>query len=334
MDRLTAHERYWQKRVHSKPFKRALAAALAQELRALAATRVKDVLDAEPVRSAIREWDSRMVNRELVAELIIRSHRRLGERAARQGQSLRRWLDPQLVADIDAILKEEMTVPHHVEDLIANLMQQEFVRKLFTDIIFTAIVSFYEKVNPFFGAIAMRALEEQIKSFIRLFMPMLQQQATAFAVSRENQRSLLDFARAIMRQLLDEPVGNFAATASAGQRQKAEALIRKAAGNAKLEATMHSAALALWDEVYKAVRDKRVGELVRLDEHATQFAERSVAAIVAALTRPHLLRLVAAETALAAAAPPGRTVEESTAQRTVTAQAQRQRGRSRGQPRP
>jgi hypothetical protein len=174
---------------------------------------------------------------------------------------------------------------------------------LFTDIIFTSIVSFYQKVNPLFGALTMRVLEDQIKGFIRLFMPMLQQQATAFAVSKENQRILLDFARAIVRQLLNEPLRHYAGMVSSGQRTKAEVFIRKAVGNAKLDSQIRKVALAAWDDLYAAIQNKTVGDLLRLEEHAGWLAARCVEVILPALSRPHILRFVAAEIALATAAP-------------------------------
>ena len=47
-------------------------------------------------------------------------------------------------------------------------------------------------------------------------MPMLQAQAIAFAVDRANQRAVLDFARAVARQLLAMPIGRYASAASDG----------------------------------------------------------------------------------------------------------------------
>jgi hypothetical protein len=91
----------------------------------------------------------------------------------------------------------------HTEEFVGDIMRQEFVRRLFTDSIFTSIVSFNQRINPFFGGLTMRVLEDQITGFIRLFMPMLIEQATAFAVSKDNQRIALDFAR----QELFRPLG-------------------------------------------------------------------------------------------------------------------------------
>ena len=297
-----AHDRYWQKRIRSKAFKRSLTVLAAQELRALAQERIADVLDAGLIRVFIREWDVRMINREIVADLIIQGNRRMGGRLRRRRESLLGVLDRHLAADLNAILDEDMELSRHAEDFIAKMMRQEFVRRLFTDIIFTSIVSFYEKVNPLFGGLTMRVLEEQIKGFIRLLMPMIQKQATAFAVNAENQRILLDFGRAIIRQLLAEPLRHYAAMVSPDQRQQAEALIRKAVANRQLAAKMRKAVLAAWDGLYKTIRDKQVGELLHLDEHAGWLAERTVEMIVPALSRPHTRRFAAAEMAVAARA--------------------------------
>jgi hypothetical protein len=230
-------------------------------------------------------------------------NRRVTSRLRRQDESLLDLLDRQLVADIEALLTQPAERSAQAEEFVGNIMRQEFVRRLFTDIIFTAIVSFNQKVNPFFGALAMRVLEDQIKGFIRLFMPMLLEQATAFAISKNNQRMALDFARQIIRQLLAQPLRNYVMTTSPAQRKKVEAVIRKAVANAKLESAIREAAAVAWDDFYGAVRDQRVGDLVRLEAQAGWLAERCVAAILPVLARPHVGRLVAAELTLAAGTP-------------------------------
>jgi hypothetical protein len=298
-------DQYWQKRLRSSAFRRNLTALVVRELQSLSAERVKDVVDPGLVRTMLLQWDVRMVNRELVADFIIHANHGVARRLNRGRRSLLGLLDRQLIADVDAILEEDGALSTHAEAFVGKLMQQEFVRRLFTDIIFTAIVSFYQKVNPLFGALTVQVLEEQIKGFISLFMPMLQKQATGFAVSRENQRILFDFTRAIVRQLLDEPLHHYADLVSPGHRRKAEALIRHAignpAGNAKLDAAIRRATLAAWDDLYQAIEEKQVGEVLRLQDHAGWLAERLSDVLLPALARPQVRRFIAAEMAMAAA---------------------------------
>jgi len=298
-----SQESYWGKRVSSTAFKRALTDTLTRELQSLAKARVADVLDAELIRTAIQEWDARLVNRDMIAELIIQANRRVTSRLSRKEESLFDVLDRQLVADIEALLAEQTKPSAQAEKFVGNIMQQEFVRRLFTDIIFTAIVSFNQKINPFFGALTVRVLEDQIKGFIRLFMPMLIEQATAFAVSRDNQRLALDFARQIIRQLLDQPLRNFAIASSPAQRKQLEAIIRKAVANTRVETAIRAAALAAWEDFHGSVGDKRVGDLVRLDEQAAWLAGRMTKVLLPVLARPHIIRLVATELTLAAGKP-------------------------------
>ena len=297
--RTTAPGRYWETRLRSKEFRRALTELVVRELKWLARQRVGDVLDAERIRAVIREWDTRLLDREIVAELVLAGSRRAGARLRGREQSLLDLLDRRLVADLDAALAAELEPSPNAEEFIANLMGMELVRGLFTDVIFTAIVSFYQKVNPLFGALATRALEEQIKGFIRLFMPMLQAQATAFAVDRRNQRIVRDFARSVVRQLLEVPLGRYPTLASSADRERAEALIRKTVTNAKLGALTRQATLTVWDDLFATIRDQRVGDLVRLGAQAAWLAERCVEAILPALARPQVLRFVAAEMAFA-----------------------------------
>ncbi|HXQ21731.1 MAG TPA: hypothetical protein VN812_08655, partial [Candidatus Acidoferrales bacterium] len=146
-----SQDRYWERRIRSKAFKRDLAAAVAREITGLSAQRVKDVIDARQVRVLIQNWGNRLIDREVVADLIIQGNRRMNRRLRRQRGSLLSVLDPQLVDDIEALMRAGMELSPDLEDFVAHVMQQEFVRRLFTDIIFTAIVSFNQRVNPLFG---------------------------------------------------------------------------------------------------------------------------------------------------------------------------------------
>jgi hypothetical protein len=134
-------------------------------------------------------------------------------------------------------------------------------------------------------------------------MPMLIEQATAFAVSQDNQRIALDFARQIIRELLDQPLRNFSVRGSPARRKKVEAVIRKAVTNDRLHTAIREAALAAWDDLYRSVRHQRVGDLVRLDEHAGWLAAQCVEAILPVLARPPIMRLIAAEAAASAGKP-------------------------------
>ncbi|HVO22757.1 MAG TPA: hypothetical protein VMW56_03935 [Candidatus Margulisiibacteriota bacterium] len=297
-----AQVRYWRHRLRSRAFKRELTALLRRELAVLAGERVKDVVDPKLIRSMIGDWNARMIDRRVLADLVIETGRRAGRQrsGAPLGTPLRRVLDPHLIADIDALVEEGFALSAETEEFVAAIMRQDLVRGLFTDIIFSAIVSFYRRVNPLFGAITMRVLEEQIKGFIRFFMPMLQRQAIAFILDPANQRVAADFARVIVQHLLDQPLPNGWAELAPGQRRRMEALIRHAAGSAKLDAVIRDATLAVWDDLYAMIRNKRVGDLVRIDAQAAWFAERCVEVILPALSRPHLMEFLAAEMARAA----------------------------------
>ena len=299
-------ERYWARRIRSPAFRRDLGGLITRELEALSRERVGDVIDRDVVRRIIQEWDSKIINEQLVADLVIAASGRVATQLKKRRASLRATIDPQLAADIEALLQQRLRLSRRAEDLAAAIMRQEFVRRLFGDIIFTSIVAFHEKVNPVFGGIAVRLLQEQIKGFIDLFMPMLQKQAVAFAITKENQRILLDFVRAIIRHLLDAPLADYAEMVSSWQKRRVSALIRKAvadaARSAKLEQLVREMALAAWDGVYQDVCDKRVGDVLRLEAHAGWLAQRCLDVIMPVLSRPAMVQFVAAEFALAAAA--------------------------------
>lgn len=303
----SAAEQYWTKRIGSRPFRRNLAAAIAAELRALAKQRVGQIIDPDFVREMIRHWDARIVEREVLAEVAIAANRRTARRLGARSESLLDLLDRQLVADLEAAIDARLQLTDRGREFVAALMEREFVRGLFTDVIYTALVSFQRKANPLFGGLAMRALEDQIKGFIGLFMPMLQAQATAFAIDRSNQRAVLDFARAIARQLLELPIGRYAALAAGEGAESVEALLRQAAANARLADLARRAALLGWDDLFAELKNRRVGELLRVAEHAGWLAERCVDMLLPLLSRPGVAALIAAEAAAAPVADAGGT---------------------------
>jgi len=299
-------ERYWARRIRSPAFRRDLEGLITREIEALSRERVGDVIDRDAVRRIIQEWDSKIVNEQLVADLVIAASGRVATQLKKRSASVRATIDPQLAADLEALLQQRMRLSRRAEDLIAAIMRQEFVRRLFSDIIFTSIVAFHEKANPLFGGIAVRLMQEQIKGFIDLFMPMLQKQAIAFAITKENQRILLSFVRAIIRHLLDAPLADYAEMVSSWQKKSVSALISKAvadaARSARLEQLIREMTLTVWDGVYRDIRDKRVGDLLRLEGHVGWLAQRCLDAIMPVLSRPAVVQFVAAEFTLAAAA--------------------------------
>lgn len=292
-----AEERDWATRVRSADFKRALTELLRDELRALAGARIGDVFEHEWGRRFIRQWDARAVDRAAIAELALDIDRRINRRLARRTNSLLDLLDPTLVADFEAVLEQTARLTPRAEAFITRLMGQDFMRGLFTDLIYTALVSFYQRVDPLFGGLGVRVLEPQIKSFIGYFMPMVQERATAFAIAPGNQRIAAAFARGFIRQLLGVSLGRWAELAAAGPRQSVEALVRRAVSNARLGALLQQVALAVWDEIHAAIGQRRVGDLLRLEAQASWHAERWVEAILPVLARPAVLAFIGDEAA-------------------------------------
>lgn len=299
-----AREQYWTRRLATPAFRRGLAAAIAGELRSMGRQRIGHLVDPEMVRELIEHWDARVVDRAVLAEVAIAANRRTARRLAGRRESLVDLLDGELVDELEAAIDAGLELTARGREFITALMEREFIRGLFTDIIFTALVSFQRKANPLFGALAAHALEDQIKGFIGLFMPMLQAQAIAFAVDRANQRAVLDFARAVARQLLAMPIGRYASAAS-DNGESLDGLLRRAAANPRLAELARRAALAAWDDAFAVVKTRRLGELLRVEEHAHWLAERAVALLVPLLTRPGIVALIAAEIdAASAPAPP------------------------------
>ncbi len=294
---------YWGKRIRSKEFRQRLTAALAEEIEQLGRARVAEVIDARRVRDTIRRAEPGFLDAANLADLVMHVNERAAQRLRARKESVARLLDRDLMKRIDAILDEEFLASGPIQDFIVKSMQQEFFQRLFTDIIYTSIVQFNQRINPVFGSFAVVALEDQIKGFIRWVMPMVEKEAMGFATSRANREILFDFSRSMFRHLVNEPVASYVGTTTARQREKLVGLLRESIGNHRLQSQMSEVAATLWDDVYDRIRDRRVVELVRVDRQAAWLAERLAEVILPVLQRPSVLALVTEEVTRATAAP-------------------------------
>jgi hypothetical protein len=139
------------------------------------------------------------------------------------------------------------------------------------------------------------AVDSQIKSFIRLFMPMLQQQATAFLVDRKNHALFADFVRAAARQVLNEPLAQLVDLFDRGSDREAEAFITKTARNPQVRRLAADMLLMMSEAAFKQLSSKRIGSVVQLDANIDWLAKRLSAPLLAALKRPHVAAFVQRE---------------------------------------
>lgn len=290
----TASTRYWQRRVSSPAFSRELTALIAQELRALADQKFKDVVDARLVHELI-ERSHDLLAIDAVSALAVSLRATARRRVRKTKRSLRGILGAQFATDVEAALDDVTNLTRHAEDFIERMMQRELVQSLMTDLVYTAIVSFNRRVNPLFGNLALMAIDAQIKSFIRIFMPMLQRQATAFLIDRKNHELFADFARGVARQILDEPLPALLELFDRGTEDEAEAFINKTARNPHIRRFVREVALTLSDAALHEIGGKRIGSVLLLDENRDWLAKQLTAPLLAALARPHTAAFVGRE---------------------------------------
>lgn len=298
--------RYLQRRVTSPAFARELTALVAGELRALADQKFKDVIDTRLVRELI-ERSEELLAVDAIATLALSLRGTARQRVRKTKRSLRGMLGEQFVADVEAAFNDVTTLTPQAEELIDRMMQRELVQGMMTDLVYTAIVSFNRRVNPLFGNLALMAVDAQIKSFIRMFMPMLQRQATSFLIDRKNHALFTDFARAAARQLLNEPLSHLFELFNPGSDAEAKALTNKIAHNPQVRRLVRDLALALADAVFQELGARRVGSVLLLDDNIDWLAKRLSAPILAALQRAPIATFVGSEIDRAVAPRGGRT---------------------------
>ena len=283
----------WQRRIRSPAFARELKALIARELGALADQKFKDVVDVRVVHDLIERADE-LLAVEAMSALAVGVRAAARKRARQTKRSLGGILGAQLVGDVESALADMTNLSSQAEDFIAQMMERELVQSLMTDLVYTAIVSFNRKVNPL-GNLALMAIDAQVKSFIRMLMPMLQRQATAFLVDRKNHALFADFARAAARQVLNEPVAGLSDLFDRASDADAEAAISKIARNPQIRRLVRDAARMVIDAVFTHLGRQRVGNVLLLDDNIDWLAQRISAPLLALLRRPHVAAFVQGE---------------------------------------
>jgi hypothetical protein len=204
---------------HCSPaFARELTRLIADELRGLADEKVKDVVDVGLIHDLI-ERSEKLVAVDALSGLMVT----IGATVRRRVRKTKRSLEDVLGESSSVTSKR----PSRREILLAMPTPSRACGRdlcnLMTDLVYTAIVSFNRRVNPLFGSLALMAVDAQIKSFIRMFMPMLQRQATAFLIDRKHHALFADFARAALREVLREPLPQLAELRARQRRRRAPA---------------------------------------------------------------------------------------------------------------
>ncbi len=300
---------YWQARLRSSDFRKRLESVVLDELAALGRLRVREVIDVRQVRRSLRAMPARLFDRDILADLVIDLQRRSIARLEKYPGSLRQVLGERVAREIEASVLPDAEAPAELRQAMENLVRQEFVGAMLTDLVFTSLLAFNERINPLFGVFAMRSLEDQIKSFIRAVLPMLQDRIVTFAFSPRNQKIAENLSRTIVRQLMAGRISAFVASQSPYQRSQAERLARELIHSDKVEALSRTLALSWFDDFYAAAQGRRIGELIDLELHGRVLAKTIVSGVIEVLARNSVTALVAAEVARAhgTKSPPSRS---------------------------
>lgn len=284
----------WRRRLRSPQFRRDIEAVVRAEIAEMAALPVREVIDAGKIRAALGEIDVGAVRADAVAQVTVRVNERVEKRLRKERRSIDDLVSDEVRAEIDALLDEGLPNPEALEEILAQVLRQKFVRRLLAELVHSAILAFNKRVNPFFGGITAAMLDAQIKSFIELGMPMLQEQAVAFALRPANQQFAVDLARSLIRGALAEPLGELVPRASASQRKHIERLVVRVVESERFRDAAPAVAQRVWDEVYAEIRDKKLGQLVDEQRLSATLAAPVAEAAVALLSRPRVAAFLSA----------------------------------------
>lgn len=289
----------WLARLRSPQGRRALRAVVRDEIDAAGNQRLRDLVDERQVRAALAAWDPASLDAGAVAGAAVGVAERMEKRMRRQRRSLEDVAGAKVMDGVHALIDAELPNPEALEEILAQTLRQEFVRKLFAELIHSAILAFNKRVNPIFSGLTASILDDQIRSFIALGMPMLQEQAVAFALSRANQDFVVDLARGLIRAILAAPIADLVPATPAAQRHRVARLVENILASEQLRERAPALALEMWADVFAQVRDRRLGEFVDTASLAGALAEPIAELALALLGRPRVARLLSG-----AASPP------------------------------
>lgn len=293
---MSAHD--WQKRLRSREFQKKFKKFLLDLLHELSEKKVAQLVDYKSIRKIVEEADGDLIDPDITTEWITLTLETVEKTLCLKNQSLANLVDPKLITSLENILSEGIVFSKHSEVFLARIMEQEFIRHLFIDLIHLSIVAFYKKVNPIFGGLTMQILEKQIKGFIGIFIPYVQKKATEFIIASHNQGIFLDFARSVLNMLLHEPFSHYVGMLSPSQKKKLAGLIREGVKDATLrEATKHLT-LTVVDSLYKAFEDKKIGDMISLKKQGGWLADKAANLLIPTLSLPVFCDFLAKEVEL------------------------------------
>jgi hypothetical protein len=284
-------------RARSPRLRRALEAFLRDELRHAAAQPISTLLPPTRARRLVRDFAPEALSDKALAVIAVRVRRDLEKQLRATRRTPAEMLGADFAERAAQVFDEELLDAEAGEELIAHVLRQEFVRKLLTEVVHTSIVSFYKRVNPLFGGLATTMLDDQIRGFINMFMPMIQEQAVRFAAGKRSQAFARDLARSLAHHTLTTPLAEQLPELDKRQRQRIERIVREAATSAALRRQTHAVAVIVWDAIYASIRDRKLGDVVDLKRLTAPLIDGGAELLAVILARPALVALLRRELA-------------------------------------
>jgi len=284
-------------RARSPRLRRELEAFLRDELRHAATQPISTLLPPARARRLVRDFAPEALSDKALAEIALRVRRDLEKQLRANRRTPAEMLGADFAERVAQVFDEELVDAEAGEEIIAHVLRQEFVRKLLTEVVHTSIVSFYKRVNPLFGGLATAMLDDQIRGFINMFMPMIQEQAVRFATGKRSQAFARDLARSLARHTLTTPLAAQFPELDKRQRQRIERIVRDAATSTALRRQTHAVAVIVWDAVYASIRDRKLGDVVDLQRLTAPLIDGGAELLAVILARPTLVALLRRELA-------------------------------------
>lgn len=146
-----------------------------------------------------------------------------------------------------------------------KILDQDYFKKLWGELVYLSISTFNRKVNPLFGSVAQALLEDKLKSFIALFVPVIHEKVKEYVLKPAHQEKLFQTLVYNLQNLSQlEIIALLDATGSKAEFKKKT----KTLDFSFQISTLHIETLLL---LYQSVESYSLKQLLQLDDESIKI---------------------------------------------------------------
>lgn len=168
-----------QAHLKTKTFQSRLRKYIEDEISNTLNTPIEKIISKKSLESILNEISIKLLNTKNLSSLSLKFVESLDKKFKSKKIILQDLIHPDVLRTFDSIQAE--IVDHLIsEEMLGHLLKSKLSYDVLVQIIHQTIVTFYKKINPLFGGLATQTLDKQIRAFIGIFIPQVQDRIKEF----------------------------------------------------------------------------------------------------------------------------------------------------------